>query len=214
MSKSNGNGKRKARTSASSGGEEGASPPGDNLLFEALAKDCGLQKRQKFEDWRQMKLVPVHGCGLLAILRRGDGDIVTNIFRDVDEEGTERFSAMRLKKAPATGWESESKLVWRYNRSCEITELKEMLEDCKELRHWRIEVMEKQPMDFIATDAQIVRTMRAMRHRNRDADIPEDEFLFSNGRTLAEAEREWERLNKPGGGLMGQKSGGGSSKKW
>jgi hypothetical protein len=142
-------------------------------------------------EWGEpiLKVVPVHLYGTIVLVgnavqfNQKHSEAVARVLRASSENGEQSFQPKQLKKAPVSGFE---KLIWKCNSKKPATHVTEDLKACSELSDFNIELLGSKPMDFIATDSNIVGLVRQLRSQGRT--VPADRFFCSQGRTLADLE--------------------------
>jgi hypothetical protein len=132
-----------------------------------------------------LKVVPVHLFGTIILVgnavqfNQQHSEAIARVLRASNENGEQSFQPKQLKKAPMRGFE---KLIWKCNFKVPATHVMEDLRACPELSGFDIELLGHQPMDFIATDNNILNLVNQLHSQGRS--VPADHFFCSEGRTL------------------------------
>jgi hypothetical protein len=147
----------------------------------------------------ELNVVPVHLFGTIIIVSAemdpDHSELVIDLLRAKNENGEPIFMPKLLKKAPISGFE---KVIWKNNFGGPAADVYEDLRECPRLREFSIVLLDPQPMDFIATDANILNLVRQLQVQGRT--IPPDKFLWSAGRTLDwPAQQEEQEEQRRGG---------------
>ena len=141
-----------------------------------------------------LKVVPVHLYGTIVLVgnavqfNQTHAEAVARIFRATNEKGDQAYQPKQLKKAPIAGFE---KLIWKCNTKKPASEVLQEFQASMHLSEFNIEMLGSKPMDFIATDSNIVGLVRQLRSQGRT--VPADRYFCSAGRTLAENETRGDR---------------------
>jgi hypothetical protein len=141
-----------------------------------------------------LMVVPVHLYGTIVLVGNAvqfsqmHSEALAPILTGTYSDGQMSFMPKQLKKAPARGFE---KLIWKCNFKETATNVVADLRACPELRDFKIDLLSHKPMDFIATDNNILNLVRQLELQGRS--IPADHFFCSPGRTLMDLEAAQQR---------------------